>query len=87
MFGDVSGAEVQFPDRGIQSAMPGKDKVGIVAPGKLVFERYFNGFGPDDRHSLYSVTKQWLPCLVGAVSTCLSCRLPVPPVGVGRRAR
>ncbi|MDE0348208.1 MAG: hypothetical protein OXM56_00655 [Gammaproteobacteria bacterium] len=29
----------------------------VIRHGRLLFERYFNGFGPDDLHPVYSVTK------------------------------
>ena len=33
--------------------------------GRLVFERYFNGSGPDDVHTMQSVTKSFASALVG----------------------
>ena len=37
----------------------------VIRRGRLLLERYFNGFGPEDLHPVHSVTKQWLSCLVG----------------------
>lgn len=37
----------------------------IARHGRLVFERYYNGHGPDDVLPLYSVTKSWASALVG----------------------
>jgi CubicO group peptidase (beta-lactamase class C family) len=37
----------------------------IERRGKLVFERYFQGYARDDRHVVYSVTKSFLSSLIG----------------------
>src|SRR5690242_20409429 len=37
----------------------------VVRHGYLVFERYYQGCGPDDNHEVASVTKSFLSALVG----------------------
>ena len=37
----------------------------IVRQGYLVFERYFSGCGPDDKHLVASVTKSFISALIG----------------------
>lgn len=37
----------------------------IVRKGYIVFERYYNGFGPDDAHHVASVTKSITSALIG----------------------
>jgi CubicO group peptidase (beta-lactamase class C family) len=37
----------------------------IVRHGQIVFERYYNGFGPDDTHLVASVTKSFTSALIG----------------------
>ena len=60
----------------------------VIRHGRLLFERCFNGFGPDDLHPVYSVTKQWLSCLVGiALEKGLLPSLDMPLAGYhGSRA-
>ncbi len=60
----------------------------VVRHGRLLFERYFNGFGPENLHPVYSVTKQWLSCLVGiALEKGLLPSLDMPLAGYhGSRA-
>jgi len=41
------------------------DGLLIIKNGYLVAERYYNGFGRDDPHQLWSVTKSFLSALVG----------------------
>jgi CubicO group peptidase (beta-lactamase class C family) len=37
----------------------------IIRKGFMVFEKYFNGFGPNDTHNVTSVTKSFLSALIG----------------------
>jgi CubicO group peptidase (beta-lactamase class C family) len=37
----------------------------VVRKGYLVYERYFEGFGPADTHSVASVTKSFISALIG----------------------
>jgi CubicO group peptidase (beta-lactamase class C family) len=37
----------------------------IIRRGYLVFERYFNGFGQDDKHLVASVTKSFISAMIG----------------------
>lgn len=37
----------------------------VMRNGQLVFERYFNGSGPDDVHTMQSVTKSFASALIG----------------------
>ncbi len=48
------------------------DGIAIARNGRLAFERYFNGSGPEDRHHLTSVTKSVVSALIGiAIDTRL----------------
>jgi CubicO group peptidase (beta-lactamase class C family) len=37
----------------------------VVRQGQVVFEKYFNGYGPDDTHNVASVTKSITSALIG----------------------
>ena len=37
----------------------------VVKNGSVAYEKYYNGFGPDDAHHVASVTKSILSCLIG----------------------
>lgn len=43
------------------------DAVLLVKEGKLILEEYFNGYGPDELHGIYSVTKSIGSVLTGIV--------------------
>lgn len=49
----------------IESEYRNIDGIAIARNGRLAFERYFNGYGPEDRHQLASVTKSVVSALVG----------------------
>ena len=42
------------------------DALLVIKGGKIVFERYANGFGPDQRHAGWSMSKSALGALLGA---------------------
>ncbi|MDX1396052.1 MAG: serine hydrolase [Gemmatimonadota bacterium] len=46
----------QFPD--VHSTL-------VMRNGRMVFERYYNGSGPDDVHTMQSVTKSFASALIG----------------------
>lgn len=49
----------------IKSQYRNMNGIVIVHRGNLVYEKYFNGYGPDDTHHLASVTKSVISGLVG----------------------
>ena len=51
--------------REIEARYPTVNAFLVVRSGYLVFERYYNGFGPHDKHILASVTKSVISALIG----------------------
>ena len=49
----------------IEARYPTVNAFLVVRRGYLAFERYYNGFGPDDKHVLASVTKSFVSALIG----------------------
>jgi len=52
-------------DRRIPALHGNINGVVVVRKGYIVYEKYFNGFGPDDAHNMASVTKSVTSALVG----------------------
>ena len=49
----------------IQSDYSNINGLIVVRKGAIAFEKYFNGFGPDDAHHMTSVTKSVISALIG----------------------
>ncbi|GGF92602.1 penicillin-binding protein [Paenibacillus albidus] len=49
----------------IQSEYSNINGIVVVRNGSIAYERYYNGYGPDDPHHVASVTKSILSALVG----------------------
>lgn len=70
---DFSGLSFAGPD-GAEWSFEGfleasaTDAVVVLASGRIVFERYANGMGPDSPHILMSVSKSMLGLLVGVLA-------------------
>lgn len=41
------------------------DEIGSINPDEINYERYFNGYGPDNTHHVASVTKSIISALIG----------------------
>ncbi|MCP4135707.1 MAG: serine hydrolase [bacterium] len=52
-------------DRALQSQYKSINGIVVVRKGYIVFEKYARGFGPDDTHSVASVTKSFISALIG----------------------
>ncbi|MVO98305.1 serine hydrolase domain-containing protein [Paenibacillus lutrae] len=49
----------------IQSEYSNINSIVVVRKGIIAYEKYFNGYGPDDAHHVASVTKSILSALIG----------------------
>ena len=52
-------------DKALHSQYKSINGIVVVRNGYIVFERYNNGFGPEDTHSVASVTKSFISALIG----------------------
>lgn len=52
-------------DRYVREKLPNLTSLLVARHGRLVFERYYNGWGASDRFAIWSVTKSVVSALVG----------------------
>ncbi len=52
----------------IKSEYSNINGIVVVRNGYIAYERYYNGYGPDDTHHVASVTKSIISALIGRKS-------------------
>lgn len=52
-------------ERMVKSQYRNINGIVVIRKGYMVFERYYNGYGPDDTHNVASVTKSFTSALIG----------------------
>lgn len=61
----MSSSKLNALELAIQSGFGNMNGIVVVRDARIVFERYYNGYGPEDAHHVASVTKSVLSALVG----------------------
>jgi CubicO group peptidase (beta-lactamase class C family) len=63
--GEFDGSLLDEADQRIREHQPQVRSFLVVHNGKLLYEKYYRGAGPDDAHNIKSVSKSFLSALVG----------------------
>ncbi|MET4559971.1 CubicO group peptidase (beta-lactamase class C family) [Lysinibacillus parviboronicapiens] len=63
--GEMDTAKLAELEQKIQSEYSNINGMVVVRNGSIAYERYYNGFGPDDTYHVASVTKSILSALIG----------------------